>query len=216
MSSVAVTAADRAAATCQRWVPHSLRGDRAKVSKGRSQSPSVVPERHETLTCGGYAATPCRLPQKEDHPQQWMVEDIPLRCSKALSRRKGLFSVSLTADCSLCGGSLLAPPPAKPPLKGEVPAIGGRRGSFPQRQQVTNAPPLRRNQTRRSNPAKRQPLFGREGSGGRGASLREAASPPSVPHPAVSSGEGARGRGASLQRSSPPSHIPYSLIFSAM
>ena len=131
MSSVAVTTADRAAATCQRWVPHSLRGDRAKVSKGRSQSPLVVPERHETLTCGGYAATPCRLPQKEDHPQQWMVEDIPLRCSKALSRRKGLSSVSLTADSSLCRGSLLASFPAKPPLKGEVPAIGGRRGSSP-------------------------------------------------------------------------------------
>ena len=185
MSSVAVTAADRAAATCQRWVPHSLRGDRAKVSKGRSQSPLVVPERHETLTCGGYAATPCRLPQKEDHPQQWMVEDIPLRCSKALSRRKGLSSVSLTADCSLCRGSLLAPPPAKPPLKGEVPAIGGRRGSFPQRRQVTipivDAPTLRRNHLCRSPQVKRQPLFGREGSGGRGASLREAASPPSVP-----------------------------------
>ena len=91
------------------------------------------------------------------------------------------------------GGSLLAALPAKPPLKGEVPAIGGRRGSFSQRRQVANAPTLRRNQTRRSNPAKRQPLFGREGSGGRGASLREAASPPSVPFP-MSLREGVRGR----------------------
>ena len=41
-------------------------------------------------------------------------------------------------------------------------------------------PPYRRNQLRRSNHLKRQPLFGREGSGGRGASLREAASPPRI------------------------------------
>ena len=53
---------------------------------------------------------------------------------------------------------------------------------------------FRRNQLRRSNQLKRQPLFGREGSGGRGASLREAASPPSVPYP-TSLREGARGRG---------------------
>ena len=39
----------------------------------------------------------------------------------------------------------------------------------------------RRNQFHRSNHLKRQLLFGREGSGGRGASLREAASPPRVP-----------------------------------
>ena len=107
--------------------------------------------------------------------------------SKALSQRKGLSSVSLTANCSLCRGSLLASFPAKPPLKGEVPAIGGRRGSFPQRQQVTmligDAPPLRRNHLCRSPQVKRQPLFGREGSGGRGASLREAASPPRISPP---------------------------------
>ena len=185
-----------------------MRGDRAKVSKGRSQSPLVVPERHETLTCGGYAATPCRLPQKEDHPQQWMVEDIPLRCSKALSRRKGLSSVSLTADCSLCRGSLLAPPPAKPPLKGEVPAIGGRRGSFPQRRQVTipivDAPTLRRNHLCRSPQVKRQPLFGREGSGGRGASLREAASPPSVPPKPRLFRRGPGGGGFSTEKHPPP------------
>ncbi len=131
--------------------------------------------------------------RREDHPQQWMVEDIPLRCSKALSRRKGLSSVSLTADSSLCGGNLLASFPAKPPLKGEVPAIGGRRGSFPQRQQVINAPTFRRNQLCRSSQLKRQPLFGREGSGGRGASLREAASPPSVPPPSLRGGSAREG-----------------------
>ena len=34
-------------------------------------------------------------------------------------------------DISLCVGSTLAYLPAKPPLKGEVPALGGRRGSVP-------------------------------------------------------------------------------------
>ena len=53
-------------------------------------------------------------------------------------------------------------------------------------------------------PAERQPLFGREGSGGRGASLREAASPPSVPPPTVVLREGARGRGL-LAKKPPPS-----------
>ena len=57
-------------------------------------------------------------------------------------------------------------------------------------------PPFRRNHLRRSNQPKRQPLFGREGSGGRGASLREAASPPrnsAIPPPA-SLRKGVRGR----------------------
>ena len=35
------------------------------------------------------------------------------------------------AEGFLCGGSHLAHLRAKPPLKGEVPALGGRRGSFP-------------------------------------------------------------------------------------
>ena len=42
---------------------------------------------------------------------------------------------------------------------------------------------LRRNHLCRNAPAKRQPLFGREGSGGRGASLREAATPPRISPP---------------------------------
>ena len=36
-----------------------------------------------------------------------------------------------SADCSLHKGILSAALPAKPPLKGEVPAVSGRRGSFP-------------------------------------------------------------------------------------
>ena len=54
-------------------------------------------------------------------------------------------------------------------------------------------------------PAERQPLFGRAGSGGRGASLREAASPPRISRssPTVS-WEGSAREGASLQRSPLP------------
>ena len=50
-------------------------------------------------------------------------------------------------------------------------------------QLIRNEPTLRRNQLRRSTQLQRQPLLGREGSGGRGASLREAASPPSISPP---------------------------------
>ena len=78
------------------------------------------------------------------------------------------------------------------------PALAGRGGSVSRRDHNKSLsethPPLRRNQLCRSNPAKRQPLFGRRGSGGRGASLREAASPPSV-SPPPSFRKGARGRG---------------------
>ena len=183
-----------------------MAGAIGKLPDGLRPPPRLV--RGETVTCGGFAATPRLLPQKEgDHPRQRMVEDILFPPQLCVSQQKGLSSVSLTADCSLCRGSLLAPFPAKPPLKGEVPAIGGRRGSFPQRQQVTNAPPLRRNHLCRKAQVKRQPLFGREESGGRGASLREAASPPSVPHPAVSSGREREG-GELLYREAPLPRIP--------
>ena len=72
----------------------------------------------------------------------------------------------------------------------EDPSPHVRGGSVSRRgltQLHRRAPPLRRNQPRRNIPLKRQPLFGREGSGGRGASLREAASPPSrSPSPGIS------------------------------
>ena len=85
----------------------------------------------------------------------------------------------------------------KPPLKGEVPAIGGRRGSFPaphgrggsvSRRDLTQAyrrhtQPTGGTNSEASYQAKRQPLFGSRGSGGRGASLREAASPPRISPP---------------------------------
>ena len=135
-------------------------------------------------------------PQKEGNPSRsewWRIP--PLRCNDRNPQGRGLSSVSLTADSSLCGGSLLAALPAKPPLKGEVPAKRAegfvphparpRRLCQPPWTHASRKkphPPLRRNQLRRSHQLQRQLLFGREGSGGRGASLREAASPPRVPY----------------------------------
>ena len=45
---------------------------------------------------------------------------------------------------------------------------------------IGDIPNFQAEPSKKNNPAKRQPLFGREGSGGRGASLREAASPPRI------------------------------------
>ena len=79
--------------------------------------------------------------------------------------------------------------------------------------QQETAPPHRRNQVSRSAQAKRQPLFGREGSGGRGASLREAASPPSTP-PTLRSlfGREREGGGFSTEKP-PPSQSLYYFVF---
>ena len=96
---------------------------------------------------------------------------------------------------SLCGESLLAYPYVKPPLKGEVPAICGRRGSNSPRcegrggsvsrrdhNQVYRRPPLLSGGTTyaEANPPNASRSSG-EGVWGRGASLREAASPPESP-----------------------------------
>ncbi len=80
---VVVTAADRAAATCQRWKRCKfISGGR----RGRSESwqtasvHRLVSGGYEIVTCGGFAATPCLLPQKEgDHPQSgwWRIHPIP-------------------------------------------------------------------------------------------------------------------------------------------
>ena len=115
-----------------------MAGAIGKLPDGLRPPPRLV--RGETVTCGGFAATPRLLPQKEgDHPRQRMVEDILFPPQLCVSQQKGLSSVSLTADSSLCGGSLWAALPAKPLLKGEVSAVGGRRGSFPKRPQVAAA-----------------------------------------------------------------------------
>ena len=163
--------------------------------------------------------------EKGDYSRSEWWRIPSLLCNDRNPQGRSVSSVSLAADSSLCGGSLLAALPAKPPLKGEVPALGGRRGSFPNATKVTAAlsaavtttnsqkpaPTLRRNQLRRSHHPKRQPLFGREGSGGRGASLREAASPPSTSPTLVFRGGSAR-EGTFLPEKSPPSHI-YTFLF---
>ena len=64
------------------------------------------------------------------------------------------------------------------------PTLAGRGGSVSRRdhyQVYRKIPPLSGGtNSDESYPVQRQPLFGREGSGGRGASLREAASPPRI------------------------------------
>ena len=65
---VVVTAAVRAAATCQRWAPHSWMSDRAKVSKGRSQSPLAVPTGTESPLA----------PSAEGVVSRRLTEDKPL------------------------------------------------------------------------------------------------------------------------------------------
>ncbi len=75
-------------------------------------------------------------------------------------------------------------------------------------------PPCMGAQVRRNIQVYSHPLFGRGGPGGRGASLREAASPPSVPPP-TSLRAGARGRGFSTEKPPPPEFfLCISLYFS--
>ena len=84
-----VTAADRAAATCQRWASAKLQGKRTEGVAGAIGKPPPRLVRGETLTCGGFAATLSLLPQKEgNHPRQRMVEDILTRRSNALPSKR--------------------------------------------------------------------------------------------------------------------------------
>ena len=133
------------------------------------------------------------------------MEDIPPRCNNTLSSKK---FYPLAASSTL-PRSPHTPIERKPMahaigfLSIQSPnAASPRRLCQPPWTQPTrrdSRPPLRRNHFRRSNHPKRQPLFGREGSGGRGASLREAASPPRISHPFVFSGRSAR-EGPFLQK----------------
>ena len=158
---------------------------------GATGKPPPRLRRGETPSCGGFAATPRLLPQKEANHSRSKCWKI---CSPAVityTPQKDLSSVSLTADSSLCGGSLLAAPLAKPPLKGEVPAYGGRRGSSPHAakvaaalsaavtttQQQEKSPPLRRNQLRRKAPRQTPAALREKGSGEEGL-LSEKPPPP--------------------------------------
>ena len=148
-----------------------------------------------------------------------MVEDIRFPPQQCTPKQKSLSSVSLATDNSLCGGSLLANLRAKPPLKGEVPAIGGRRGSFPT-PQGRGGSVSRRDHTQayrrstaltwvRKPEGTHKPIPSHssgEGVWGRGASLREAASPPAFPHRSLF-GRGPGG-GASLREAASPGVLP--------
>ena len=135
---------------------------------------------------------------------------------------RGLILSQPSADSSLCGGSLLAALPAKPPLKGEVPATGGRRGSFPNATKVAAAlsaavtttnlqeaapnyqaePPMQK-QPRQAPAALRE----RGVWGERGFSQRSRLSPQNPPPPAVFSGGSAR-EGSFLQKRPLPRKTP--------
>ena len=133
-------------------------------------------------------------------------------------------SVSLTAFSSLCRGSLWTVLPAKPPLKGEVPAICGRRGPFPYAAKVaaalsaavTTAKPIEDapNSHGRTSPKERTSLFPaalREKGSGEEGLLSEKPPPPQNLAPHKSLREGARGRSFS-QRSRLPRitpHVPF-------
>ena len=64
--------------------------------------------------------------ERENSKDVCQLEGYPQSCANA-------------HDISLCGGSPLAYLPVKPLLKGEVPALGGRRGSVPPRRKVAAA-----------------------------------------------------------------------------
>ena len=78
-----VTAADRAAATCQRWKRYKFISGGGRGRSESWQTASVhrlVSGGHVIVTCGGFAATHCLLPQKEgNHPQSgwWRIHPIP-------------------------------------------------------------------------------------------------------------------------------------------
>ena len=198
-----------------------MAGAIGKLPDGLRPPPRLI--RGETVTCGGFAATPRLLPQKEgDHPRQRMVEDILFPPQLCVSQQKGLSSVSLTADSSLCRGSQGRPLSQYQHEKTTATAVVF---SSPRRlsaaalsaavdaiKLIRNAPTFRRNQLCRSIQLERQPLFGREREGG--ASLREAASLAYPQYPFLSS-EGGPGRGFSLEKPPPP-EFPYSFSTAAL
>ena len=68
-----------------------------------------------------------------------MVEDRPSRRSNARPNRKAYPQSALRLTAPSAEGAFWTALPAKPPLKGEAPAAGRRRGSFPRRRMVAAA-----------------------------------------------------------------------------
>ena len=181
-----VTAADRAAATCKCQVTTKLLSERAEGVAGAIGKPPPRLDRGETLPCGGFAATPCLFSQKEGTIRGANGGRYTLPPQQCTPQQKSLSSVSLTADSSFCGGSLLAVLPAKPPQKGLVPAAGGRRGSPPYATKVaaalsaavTTTTPIGETPTFQAEPSKQKrptqtPAALRERGSGREALLSE-------------------------------------------
>ncbi len=132
-----------------------------------------------------------------------MVEDIPplhkghlfiprtlriRRYKKSRWRKPSAFLVSSSPVLkAACPRRLCQPPWTQPSCKEQRPT-------------------LRRNQLRRSNQLQRQPLFGREGSGGeRRFSQRSGLSPQNLP--TISSSEGGPGEGLLAKKPPPPAHL---------
>ena len=181
-----------------------MAGAIGKLPDGLRPPPRLV--RGETVTCGGFAATPRLLPQKEgDHPRRRMVEDILPRHSNARPNKKGLPSVSLTADSSLCRGSQGRPLPQyqhekttatavvfSSPRRMSAAALSAAVGSRQPIEDRTHsqAEPTSKNRTPRT------PAALREGARGRGFSQRSRL--PRIPPIPISLFGRGPGGGASL------------------
>ena len=157
-----VTAADRAAATFQL---SPLQG--AKVPEGRSQSP---------LVASAEAKSPRLPPQRELSAEGWIspLVDIHISCfSSALRHTLPCLLPQKEGDHSLCKWWRIYAPSTKKTMATAIAffmhvplAACPRRLCQPPWTQPTSRKPrptLRRNQARRSNQLKRQPLFGRSG-----------------------------------------------------
>ena len=111
-------------------------------------------------------------------------------------RLEGLILSQPSTDSALCGGSLLEGTRAKPPLKGEVPAACGRRGLSPRR--IGRGGSVSRRDHNQLTGNRTQLAWAHKSEGTH------------KPIPSYSSGEGVWGRGASLREAaSPPARITY-------
>ena len=137
-----------------------------------------------------------------DHPRQRMVEDILFPPRLCVSQQKGLSSVSLTADSSLCRGSLFGTVSRK-----ASPERGGARhrraeGFVPPTSAGHKRAPSQAEPPMQKSPSQTPAALRERGVWGeRRFSQRSGLSPQSFPHP-VSSGREREG-GELLYREAP-------------
>ena len=164
-----VTAADRAAATCQRWVRHKFKSERAEGVAGAIGKPPPRVRRREipspTSAEGGRPSAAADGGRYTSPPQQ---------CTP---QQKSLPSVSLAALTPFAEEAKVVPfhsintkkrqPTAVvfsvPPRRMSAAALSAAVDSI---KLIRNAPNFRRNQLCRRSQLERQPLFGREREGG--------------------------------------------------